>query len=288
MRGAVPDSRGAFEKLDVRDVISWTSLIGGYVECDLAKEALDGFDCMQLESISPNSITYVLTLRACCNLGDFNRGLVIHTELACKGLDREPAILNALLDFYKHCNAITEVLYMFHSFITHEVSTWNTMISACADHGLCEEALAYLDTMEMEGLMPNPATYGSCLVCCIRQQEEQEVCERLYGSILKKGFERDIIISTALVSFYASKGSVEELMNVFDMVSIRDVITWNALIGGYVQQDKGHEALNCYERMQRESIAPNGVTFTCILKACGVTGSAGKGLDIYAKLFREK
>ena len=53
-------------------------------------------------------------------------------------------------------------------------------------------------------------------------------------------------------------------MNVFDMVSIRDVITWNALIGGYVQHGHLEEALNCTRAMQQEGIPPDVVSWNMV------------------------
>eukprot|EP00250_Pteridium_aquilinum_P022497 c25392_g4_i1 orf=1-234(+) len=76
---------------------------------------------------------------------------------------------------------------------------------------------------------------------------------------------------------YAKCGSLSKAQDVLEKLPSRDVVSWNALISGYAQEGQGEQALNCFECMKRESIPPNGVTYACILKACGTIGAADKG-----------
>ncbi|MCO5552922.1 hypothetical protein L7F22_006441 [Adiantum nelumboides] len=54
------------------------------------------------------------------------------------------------------------------------------------------------------------------------------------------------------------------------MLSVPYKVSWNALIGGYVQQGKSGEALCCFHRMQREGVSPDAITYACILKLRGI------------------
>jgi pentatricopeptide repeat protein len=66
----------------------------------------------------------------------------------------------------------------------------------------------------------------------------------------------------------------------------RDVITWSTLIVGYAQHGQGKEALDCFERMQREGTSPNAVTVACIVKDCGSIGALVKGEQIHDEISR--
>eukprot|EP00250_Pteridium_aquilinum_P027429 c34909_g1_i1 orf=2-217(+) len=68
---------------------------------------------------------------------------------------------------------------------------------------------------------------------------------------------------------YAKCGVLARAKETFDMLPVRDVVTWTALIAGYVQFSMDEEALKCLGRMQVEGISPNAATFVCSLKACG-------------------
>ncbi|MCO5561502.1 hypothetical protein L7F22_015123 [Adiantum nelumboides] len=62
---------------------------------------------------------------------------------------------------------------------------------------------------------------------------------------------------------------------------------WTALIAGYVQKGQGQDALNCFERMCHEGLSPDAVTFTCILKACGIMGAASKGKQVHDDIAKQ-
>jgi pentatricopeptide repeat protein len=46
---------------------------------------------------------------------------------------------------------------------------------------------------------------------------------------------------------------------------IWDVVSWNALITGYAQEARVHEALHFLEWMQRENRSLDAITFICLL-----------------------
>ena len=56
----------------------------------------------------------------------------------------------------------------------------------------------------------------------------------------------------------------------FDELPIQDLVSWNALISGYAQHGHNEGALKCFKQMRRDGFCPNTITFTCILKACGI------------------
>ena len=68
---------------------------------------------------------------------------------------------------------------------------------------------------------------------------------------------------------YAKCGSMEDARQVFDGMYERDMVTWTALISGYVQNQHGEEALKLFPLMLRAGMKPNEFTFSSVLKACG-------------------
>eukprot|EP00250_Pteridium_aquilinum_P016444 c23105_g3_i1 orf=663-1031(+) len=63
--GFLAIAQEVFNKHPVKDVVSWTSLIGGYCKHERGKEALDCFEQMQIEGVSPDFSTLVCSLKAC-------------------------------------------------------------------------------------------------------------------------------------------------------------------------------------------------------------------------------
>ena len=98
---------------------------------------------------------------------------------------------------------------------------------------------------------------------------------------------KDIYIGTAILSTYAKCGALKEAEEVFEQLLVRNIITWNALISGYVQHGHGYKALKRFLDMRNHEVTPDKVTYICIVKACGLIGSLEIGERIYGEI-REK
>jgi pentatricopeptide repeat protein len=79
---------------------------------------------------------------------------------------------------------------------------------------------------------------------------------------------------------------LDEALEVFEELLVRDVFSWNALIGGHVDNGVLEEALLFYEQMQQEGVPPSHFTFTSCLKACGILGNIDKGYELHDEMIR--
>ena len=62
---------------------------------------------------------------------------------------------------------------------------------------------------------------------------------------------------------------------------------WNALISGYAQHGPGEKALSSFDRMQRQGVSPDVITFVCILKECCSIRAFEKGKAIHVEILKE-
>nr|DAD42156.1 TPA_asm: hypothetical protein HUJ06_000386 [Nelumbo nucifera] len=62
---AIGFSRQVFDEMTYRDVVSWSSIIAGYVACNLPLNALRMFQNIKLENVQPNSVTLELLSSRC-------------------------------------------------------------------------------------------------------------------------------------------------------------------------------------------------------------------------------
>ena len=117
--------------------------------------------------------------------------------------------------------------------------------------------------------------------------KKKDICKgsRLHAHILKKGLlEKSPYLASSLINMYAKCGMLINAQKILRDISIRDVVCWNALITGYVEQRQFQKAVDCMKSMVSEGISPNVVTFICILKACGSTGAIAKGKEIHDEI----
>ncbi|KAI5061763.1 hypothetical protein GOP47_0024268 [Adiantum capillus-veneris] len=106
--------------------------------------------------------------------------------------------------------------------------------------------------------------------------------KRVHDDIVSQGLlTENVVLGTALVVMYCKCGVFHKAQKVLEELLVWNVVSWNVLITGYAQQRQGQEALGCFQQMQREGISPNVFTYTCILKACGITQDADMGKRIH-------
>lgn len=284
--GALAEAQDVFDNIEDRDVVLWTALIGGYAEHGFSEEALGCLERMQEEGVPVNSFTYVCSLKACGGIGDMARGLKLHAEISKDGLEENFHVCSTLVDMYAEFGLLVEARRVLDKLPVRNVVGWNALITGYVEHGLNEEVLECLEQMQAEGVSPNAITHVCSLKACSTIGAIEKGRE-IHASVNKMGLERDVYLGSILVDMYATCGSLEEAHNVFSQLPFQDVVSWTALIRGYIGQGLGKEAFNCLEQMQVEGIPPNAVTFVCSLKACSSQRSIEKGRELHFEIVKE-
>ncbi|KAI5069856.1 hypothetical protein GOP47_0016157 [Adiantum capillus-veneris] len=285
--GFLAEASFVLKKLPVRDVVSWTALIAGYADYGHCEKALKYFEQMQSEGVYPDAFTYVCSLRACSSMRAASKGQEIHADIKNKGLERNNFVGSALVDFYAKCGFPLEAQEIFDNLPARDTVLWNALIAGYVDCGLHKEALRCLDKMQGEGFVLDTPLCVCCLKACSslgaidKGQEIHAEIER--QEISQSG----MAAGSALVDMYAKCGFLSKAQEVFDRLPVRDIFSWNALIGGYAEHEHGEEAFEHFEQMQSEAVCLDSATYACILKACGWRGAIGKGIELHAEVARK-
>ena len=88
--------------------------------------------------------------------------------------------------------------------------------------------------MKDEGITPNAVTY-TCIWKACGVVNAHDVGEGIDVEVRKKGLlKKDILLGTAVVDMYVKCGAPKKAQEVFNELPIRDDLSWNALISGYV------------------------------------------------------
>ena len=148
--GFLVNAQNMFDRLPVRDVVSWTTLIAGYVKHEQLQEALHRFRKMKDEGISPNVITFHCCLKACGGIGAFEEGLEIHADIDRRGLLKEDvAVGNALIDMYCKLGLLAKAQHVFDELPFRDTISWNTLIGGYTFHGHANKSLDCFEQMKM-------------------------------------------------------------------------------------------------------------------------------------------
>ncbi|KAL6958305.1 hypothetical protein U1Q18_043301 [Sarracenia purpurea var. burkii] len=132
--------------------------------------------------------------------------------------------------------------------------------------------LYVLDLIERGALEPDPSLYNRLLNKCALLGKLREG-RIVHAHFLRSQFSHYLVIQNMVVNMYGKCGSVDDAREVFDDMPTRDMVTWTALITGYSQNGRPHDALILFPQMLRLGLQPNQFTFSSLLKAAGAVPS---------------
>ncbi|KAI3886066.1 hypothetical protein MKX03_003647 [Papaver bracteatum] len=229
---------------------------------------------------------------------------------------------NQAFSWLQSCKNFKQVTQIHAHIIRNSIHQNNfvvtKLVSCCfSSHNPCyaTKALLYYIDMLSHGSTPNNFTYPFLLKACSKlfAFEEGKV---LHGHILKLGFKSDVYVQTSLLDLYGSCRDIVASRNVFDRMSERDVVAWNAMlvgytrcglveiaeklfnempnrnvsswttmISGYVQVENSMKALEVFQEMQMNGVRPDKLTIITVLSAISNLGSLemGKWVHDYVK-----
>ncbi|KAH7307229.1 hypothetical protein KP509_22G050700 [Ceratopteris richardii] len=271
--GTLTYAHEVFDKLMVRNDVSWTTLIKGYIEVGFFEDAMNCFEQMQLEGVCPDSITFICILNSCSKIGRLQ--FRNDHRLGC-----------ALVEMYGRIGALQKAHEVFEYILVKDIDAWNALIAAYGTHGCVDDTVRCFKEMEAEGISPNLATYVSLSKAYIATEDINKATEVLAEIQVEDLSEVDAITGSSLIDAYAKCGLMEKATKVFDKLPSRNIVTWNTLITACVENGCNKEALCYFDQMQCEGVFPDAITFICCLKACGNLVLPNRVNELYSQIKR--
>ena len=146
-----------------------------------------------------------------------------------RGILSNVAVTNALVDIYEKCGSIQKESELFDKMSQRGVLSWNAMIAGYTQNGFVGKALEAFKKMHLAGVNPNSTTFPSILPACAKMGA-LELGMEIHQSLLERGILSNVVVTNSLVDMYAKCGSIQKETELFDRMSQRDVVSWNAMI----------------------------------------------------------
>ncbi|XP_057828380.2 pentatricopeptide repeat-containing protein At2g27610 [Cryptomeria japonica] len=278
--GDIDSAHTVFGKMQRRDIVSWNSMLAGYVQNGKGDSAGKLFQGMKLECLQPDQYTYASFLQACATSENHKVGMGIHGEIIKSGYETSIFASSALVDMYCKCDMVQDARYVFDRMPERNIVSWAAMISGYAQNAYGEEALKLVCLMLGTCIYPEQYTFTSVLVAC-SSLASLEYCKMVHAHIMRTGFDSNLSVQNALVDAYSKCGSLADALYVFNAMPARDIISWNAMIAGFVQNGSFLEALKLFYQIQFTDIEPDEFTFPSVMRACASLADLKQGKSIH-------
>lgn len=151
--GEIKDANRAFDEMEDKNVISWTSLITGYGNHGYAHEAIALFRKMEYEGLKPNDITFLSLLFACSHCGFTHEGWDCFNNMISKyNILPRAEHFSCMVDLLARGGQLEEACSMISKMnIKPNTSLWGAILWACSIYGnmsLGKEAASHVFNMD--------------------------------------------------------------------------------------------------------------------------------------------
>ncbi|KAL0351687.1 UNVERIFIED_CONTAM: Pentatricopeptide repeat-containing protein, mitochondrial [Sesamum calycinum] len=283
--GRLPQAHQLFDELGaMRDLVSWNTLMGGYLCASQYDLVVDLFKNLCRDGTAISVTTALGVLSAVGELRDVSLGECLHMFCLKVGFLSNLNIVTALISMYGKHRFICRARRIFDEIdVKKDVVLWNCLIDVYAKMGFLEEALELLTLMKHDGLHPNSSTLAGLLSAC-SASGALSVGQYVHDYVEEQQLVLDVVLGTAIVDMCAKSGLLEKAGSVFDRMECKDVRSWTAMISGYGLHGQASHAITLFRRMEEEGFAPNEVTFLAMLNSCSHGGLVEEGTNCFRRM----
>lgn len=265
--GGVEQACYVFDQMVELDTISWNSMIAAYANNLLCEECFACFDLMRRDHGQINATTLSTLVSVGSTLEHLKWGRGIHGLAVKMGLDSNICLCNTLLTMYSETGSSKEAENLFQGMKEKDLISWNSLMAGYVSDGRSLDALRVLsDLLGMKKFI-SYVTFASALAACSDPEFLGEG-RIVHGLALIFGFHENIVVGNALVTMYGKCRMMSEAMQVFRKMPEQELVTWNALIGGFAENEEPDEAVEAFKLMREKGEPANYITMISALGAC--------------------
>ncbi|XP_024987082.1 pentatricopeptide repeat-containing protein At4g14850 [Cynara cardunculus var. scolymus] len=280
--GLKEDANKMFDEMPEKNLATWNAYISNAVLEGHPRKAIDAFIKSRRLGGEPSSITFCVVLNACSDAFYSQLGKQVHGFAIRYGYERHVSVANGMIDFYGKCREISSARLVFNDISSPNDVSWCSMVAVYEQNDQGEKAcMLFLQAMK-NNIEPKDFIISSVLSACAGIAG-LEMGRLVHALAVKACIDFNVFVGSALVDMYAKCGNIEDCERMFDEMPERNLITWNALLGGYAHLGHADMALALFEEMKSEKLemVPNYVTFVSVLAACSRAGAVKMGMGVF-------
>lgn len=252
------DARKLFDKMRIKSVVSWNTMISGYAYNYDVNGASRMFHQMELEVVDPNPVTWTSLLSSHARCGHLEETLVLFSKMRMKGV-----------------GATAEMLAV--------------VLSVCADLPTLNRGKMIHGYM-VKGGFDDYLFAKNALITVYGKGGDLGDAEKLFHEMKAK----NLVSWNALISSYAESGLYDKAFELFSQLEKMEVypemkpnvITWSAVICGFASKGLGEESLAVFRKMQLANVKANSVTIASVSSICAMLAALNLGREVHGHVIR--
>ncbi|KAK6258700.1 Pentatricopeptide repeat - like 10 [Theobroma cacao] len=204
-------------QMSPKNLISWNTIISGFFLNGSPAQGLEQLSQLLMLNLRPNAYTLSIAISICANISSLSHGKQLHGYILRHDLFLETSLGNALITMYAKCGTLNWSLRVFNEMIVKDTISWNSLISALAQHGEGKEAVHCFKAMKDAGrAKPDQATFTSVLSACSHAGLVDDATWIFNSMVNDYGFVPGEDHLSCMVDLLARAGYLDEAERVID------------------------------------------------------------------------
>ncbi|KAE8735540.1 F11F12.5 protein [Hibiscus syriacus] len=198
--GCIEEAEAAFQGMVLTDVVSWNTMLFGYLQHGQGSNVLETFNTMLDKFIEPDEVTFIAVLSACSYTGLVKEGKE-HFDSLTKVYGMTPTIKHhaCMIDVLAQAGKFNEVeSFINDTEITSNPLIWETVLGACARHG--NDKLGESAAEKLLGLDPGIASHYILLANLFAAKGQWEDVRRVRALMTHCGVKKEGECSWVMVN----------------------------------------------------------------------------------------
>ncbi|MBA0848109.1 hypothetical protein Goshw_028453 [Gossypium schwendimanii] len=222
-------------------------------------------------------------LRCCSKNSLLDQGVQVHAASLRMGFGFDLMLSNDLIEMYSKCGVMDTASLVFDRMTERNVVSWTALMCGHLQNGNARATLSLFFQMVFSCLKPNEYTFSTNFKAC-GILNVPEIGMKIHGMCVLTGFETVPVVGNSIVDMYSKCGRINEAVMMFNVLPVKNLISWNTMLAGYTLAGQGEKALLWFHRMLENGEIPDEYTLTTVLKACSRLGKIREGSMIHGFL----
>ncbi|XP_051144935.1 pentatricopeptide repeat-containing protein At1g50270 isoform X2 [Andrographis paniculata] len=258
-----------FNQIRRRDVSTYNAAIRAFIFDH--QNAVSLYIKMRREGVVPNQHTFPLLFKSKTQMP-----LQIFTQSIKFGFGSDGFVCNSLISVLAGYGLIRHARQVFDEMTDRDAVAYTALMDGYVKNNRADQALELFLEMRSSSSVDEVAV--ATALCAVAMTGCIWLGRWIHGFYVESGrVLRDVVIGSALIDMYSKGGCPDDAAQVFREMPRRNVVSWNALLSGYVQCNRCKDSLHLFHKMLVEKVEPNEAVLATTLTACAHLGSLNQG-----------
>ncbi|KAK2975399.1 hypothetical protein RJ640_029272 [Escallonia rubra] len=236
--------------------------------------------------ISANHQTYIWLLDGCLKSGSLSDAKKLYGRILKSGFDVDNVICSRLIDVYVNSGEFRDAVQVFENMPDRNLSCWNKMICLFVGKKLTNQVLNLFKQMLAESVEPDPSTFANVLRACSGGKIDFCYVKQIHGKVIRHGLGTNTLVCNPLIDLYSKNGFIETAKRVFGSLSVRDNVSWVAMISGLSRSGHEEEGIHLFLKMHDSGIIPTPYILSSVTSACTKIKLFELGEQLHALIYK--